>query len=100
MPAARASDDRRAGGEARCGCRGRSRATIAPATPLTKPADRSISPSSSTNTMPMPMVAMAAAWTIRLTKLPAVRKFGFCDLEDDAMMISPRTIGSEPRSPT
>ena len=76
-----------------------SRATSTPATPLTKPTDRSISPSSSTNTIPMPMVAKAAAWTMRLTKLPAVRKFEFWVWKTIAMMISPTTIGSEPSSP-
>ena len=41
----------------------------------------------------------ARDWTIRLTKLPAVRKFEFCDWKTIAMMIRPRMIGSEPSSP-
>ena len=49
--------------------------------------------------MPMPIVVIAAAWTIRLTKLPAVRKFEFWLWKTIAMMIRPTTIGSEPRSP-
>jgi len=47
----------------------------------------------------MPMVAKAAAWTMRLTKLPAVRKFEFCVWKTIAMMSSPTMIGSEPSSP-
>ena len=52
-----------------------SNATITPPTPLTKPTDRSISPSSRTKTIPMPITANGASWISRLTKLPAVRKF-------------------------
>jgi len=49
--------------------------------------------------MPMAIVVIAAAWTIRLTKFPAVRKFEFCVWKTTAMRIRPMTIGSEPRSP-
>ena len=49
--------------------------------------------------MPSAIVVIAAACTTRLTKFPAVRKFAFCVWKTIAMMISPRTIGSEPRSP-
>jgi len=37
--------------------------------------DRSISPSSSTNTSAMPSMMIHPAWPIRLTMLPADRKF-------------------------
>jgi len=51
-----------------------SSAVMTPPMPLTKPIDRSISPSSSTNTTPMPMIAYGAICTTRFTKFPAVRK--------------------------
>ena len=54
-------------------------AAITPPMPLTKPIDRSISPSSRTNTTPMPMTMTADACAMRLTKLPAVRKCEFRD---------------------
>ena len=76
-----------------------SSAVSTPPTPLTKPTDRSISPSSRTKTMPMPMTAKAAIWTMRLTKFPAVRKRSFWDWKTIAMMIRPTMIGSEPSSP-
>ena len=47
----------------------------------------------------MPIVVIAAAWTMRLTKFPAVRKFEFWLWKTIAMMIRPTTIGSDPRSP-
>ena len=49
--------------------------------------------------MPMARIAYGADWTIRLTKLPAVRKFEFCVWKTIAMMIRPTMIGSEPSSP-
>ena len=49
--------------------------------------------------MPMPMTVMAAIWTMRLTKLPAVRKWSFWDWKMIAMRIRPTMIGSEPSSP-
>ena len=49
--------------------------------------------------MPIPIVVIAAACTIRLTKLPAVRKLSFWLWKTIAMMISPTMIGSDPRSP-
>ena len=51
-------------------------ASTAAHTPLAKPADRSISPSSSTNTRPMAITVTAAPWVNRLAKLPAVRNDG------------------------
>ena len=45
------------------------------ARPLTMPTDRSISPSSSTRTTPVAMIPSPAIWSIRLVRLPAVRKF-------------------------
>ena len=47
----------------------------------------------------MAMTAYGAVCTIRLTKLPAVRKRSFCVWKTIAMMIRPTTIGSEPSSP-
>ena len=76
-----------------------SSATMTPPTPDTKPIDRSISPSSSTNVTPIAITAYGAVCTIRLTKLPAVRKRSFCVWKTIAMMIRPTTIGSEPSSP-
>ena len=49
--------------------------------------------------MPMAIVANAADWTIRFTKLLAVRKRSFCDWKTIAMMIRPMMIGSEPSWP-
>ena len=49
--------------------------------------------------MPMAIVANAADWTIRFTKLLAVRKLLFCDWKTIAMMIRPTMIGSEPSWP-
>ena len=54
-----------------------SSATSTPPTPDTKPIERSISPSSSANVTPIAITAYGAVWTIRLTKLPAVRKRSF-----------------------
>ena len=45
------------------------------------------------------MMVIAAIWTMRLTKFPAVRKLAFCDWKTIAMRIRPTMIGSEPRSP-
>ena len=47
----------------------------------------------------MAITAYGAVWTIRLTKLPAVRKRSFCVWKTIAMMIRPTKIGSEPSSP-
>ena len=47
----------------------------------------------------MAITAYGAVWTIRLTKLPAVRKRSFWVWKTIAMMIRPTTIGSEPSSP-
>jgi hypothetical protein len=72
---------------------------MTPATPDTKPTDRSISPSSRTKTTPMPRMAYGADWTIRFTKFPAVRKFEFWLWKTIAMTIRPMMIGNEPSSP-
>ena len=47
----------------------------------------------------MAITAYGAVWTSRLTKLPAVRKRSFWLWKTIAMMIRPRKIGSDPRSP-
>jgi len=54
-------------------------ATTTPAMPDTYPIERSISPSSRTKTTPMAIVVTPAICTIRFVKLPAVRKFEFCE---------------------
>ena len=55
-----------------------------PPTPQTKPTERSISPSSSDERRcPCRSSRSGAIWTIRLTKLPAVRKLVVLGLEDD-----------------
>ena len=56
-------------------------ASIADASPLTEPTDRSISPSSSTSTMPMPSCRPRRICMVRLTRLGLERKVGFSDLE-------------------
>ena len=76
-----------------------SSATSTPPTPETKPIERSISPSRSANVTPMAITAYGAVWTIRLTKLPAVRKRSFCVWKTMQMTIRPTMIGSEPSSP-
>ncbi len=52
-----------------------STAMQAAATPLTTPTDRSISPSSSTSTTPTAMMPSGVICSIRLVRLPEVRKF-------------------------
>ena len=79
---------------------GRSSSAVrTPATPDTKPTDRSISPSSRTKTMPIAMIANAAPCTMRLTMLPAVRKRSFWTWKTTQMTSSPRMIGRLPSSP-
>jgi hypothetical protein len=48
---------------------------------------------------PIAITAYGAVWTIRLTKLPAVRKRSFWSWKMIAMTTRPTTIGSEPSSP-
>ncbi len=52
-----------------------STAMTAAARPPTTPTERSISPSSSTSTTPTAMMPTAVIWSMRLVRLPAVRKF-------------------------
>ena len=49
--------------------------------------------------MPIAIVAIAAPWTIKLTKLPAVRKLSFIDWKTMEITTSPTTMGSDPSSP-
>ena len=59
-------------------------AMTAPHTPLAKPADRSISPSSRTKTRPIAMKMTAAPWENRLAKLSALKNVSPGDAEDQA----------------
>ena len=65
----------------------------------TKPTDRSISPSNSTKTSAIASRLNTAAWTSRLTRLPAVRKLLFSDWNRIEISSSPPTTGSTPLSP-
>ena len=47
----------------------------------------------------MAITVIGADCTMRLTKLPAVRKRSFCVWKTIAMMTRPMMIGSEPSSP-
>lgn len=76
-----------------------STAKVAPATPLTEPTDRSISPSSRTKTIPTAIMPVPTMATEMSERLPAVRKFEFRLAKIAQMMIRPMTTGIEPRSP-
>jgi hypothetical protein len=67
--------------------------------PLTEPADRSISPSSSTMMMPSAMVPVAAICRARLVRFSADRNRSFSPLKITAMITSPTATGAAPRSP-
>jgi hypothetical protein len=74
-------------------------ARIVPATPDTEPAERSISPSSSTRTMPTAIVAPGTICWLRKYRFCAVRKLLFSDWNTTAMMTSPMITGHGPSSP-
>ena len=74
-------------------------AVMIPPMPLTKPIDRSISPSSSANTSPIANNMYTAPWINRLTRFPAVRKLELSDWKRIEMRIRPATTGSTPLSP-
>ena len=67
--------------------------------PATNPTERSISPSSRTKTSPIASRLKTAAWTSRLTRLPAVRNFESRDSKRIEIRISPATTGRIPLSP-
>ena len=72
----------------------------AAAVPAVKPADRSISPSSSTKTRPIAITVTAEAWWMRLDRLNALVKVDGRSTEKTiTSTISPSTAGSEPTSP-
>ncbi len=75
-----------------------STANVAPATPLTEPTDRSISPSSRTKTMPTAIMPVPTIATDMSEKLP-VRKLPFRLVKMAQMTRRPTTTGMEPRSP-
>ena len=67
--------------------------------PLVTPADRSISPSSSTNTSAMASMTSVAAWVRRLAKFRSVRKNGLRKLNRMVSTTNPPTAGRAPISP-
>src|SRR3954470_13784686 len=70
------------------------------AAPPATPADRSISPSSSTGTSAMASTQIGAAWVIRLAKLPTDGKVSGRSAEKiRARTTSPSTAGRAPMSP-
>ena len=72
---------------------------VAAPTPEVTPADRSISPSSSTNTRPMASSIDGAACVTRLARLPREKKPLSAKEKKIARTISAPTAGSEPMSP-
>ena len=71
---------------------------VAPVLPAT-PADRSISPSSSTITRPMASTLIGAACVIRLAMLSLVVKVSLAMLKMTTRTTRPSIAGSEPMSP-
>jgi hypothetical protein len=67
--------------------------------PLTEPADRSISPSSSTITMPRAMVPVAAICSARLVRFSADRNRSFSELKIAPISTNPTATGTAPRLP-
>jgi hypothetical protein len=74
-------------------------AMIAPASPLTAPTERSISPRSSTNTTPMEIVPTAAICSVRFVRLTAVRKRSCAIAKTVQMIASTIRTRSDPSSP-
>ena len=74
-------------------------AVMMPPMPLTKPIDRSISPSSRANTSPIASSMKTAPWISRLTRLPAVRKLELSDWKRIEIRSRPPTTGRTPLSP-
>ncbi len=74
-------------------------AMITPPRPATNPTERSISPRSRTKTCPIASRLKTAAWTSRLTRLPAVRKFESRDWNRIEIRIIPAMTGRTPLSP-
>ena len=76
-----------------------SSAMTTPPIPPTKPIDRSISPRSRAKTSPIASRLNTAAWTSRLTRLPASRKWEFSDWNRIETRSRPPTTGRTPLSP-
>ena len=72
---------------------------MTPATPLTYPIERSISPSSSTNTTPIATITVPDICTIRLLKLTAVKNALDCTVKKMTITTMPRITGRLPTSP-
>jgi hypothetical protein len=73
--------------------------STAPHRPLVKPADRSISPSSSTKIRPIAMMTTCPPWVNRLAKLPAEKNTGRSAEKTSTSTTRPSVAGSEPMSP-
>lgn len=71
---------------------------ITAARPLTEPADRSISPSSTTMMMPSEIVPVAAICRARLVRFSADRNRSFSEPNTIAIKTKPRTTGQDPIS--
>ena len=68
-------------------------------TPPATPADRSMSPSSSTNTSPIASTQIDPAWVTRLARLSADRNRSLARPNTTNSTTRPRIAGSEPMSP-
>jgi len=67
--------------------------------PLTAPTERSIHPSSRMSTTPIEMVATAACCSMRLVRLPGLRKRSFCSWKNVQMTATMMSTRSVPASP-
>jgi hypothetical protein len=75
-------------------------AITAAQTPLTTPADRSISPRSRMNTSPIARMMIGAAWSARLAMFRGVRNVSGRSAKNSRPRATmPRMAGSAPRSP-
>ena len=74
-------------------------AMTAPHTPLAKPADRSISPSSRTKIRPIAIKVTCAPWVNRLAKLTALKNVSRATPKIRQSTIRPRMAGRLPMSP-
>ncbi len=73
--------------------------TMADASPLTDPTERSISPTIRMQTIPSAMIPTVEASNSMLARLLGDRKIGFRAENTVQMITSPTTTGSDPRSP-
>ena len=80
-------------------CRSISTAMIAEHRPPVVPADRSISPSSSTKTRPIAITTIGAAWITSASMLYALRKPWCTTAKTAVMAMRPTSAGMEPNWP-